>query len=465
MENEITPQPKQQKFLRSDADIAIFGGSAGSGKTWSLLLEPLYHLDNPEFRTVIFRKSIKDLKRAGGIIDESYNIYPKLNGEYNKTDRKWTFPSGASITFQYLSDEDQLQNWQGAQIPLICWDEMTHFTERMFFYLLSRNRSVAGVDPYIRGTTNPDPDHWLRGFLDWWIDENGSPIAERSGQKRFFIRRQGDLIWGDSKKELIDSYPEVFRDIYVNPKELIKSVTFIPASIEDNQELLEKNPQYLSNLKSLPPKEKAKLLGGNWDVKREEGDYFKREFFEKLEPKQIPDSFDRIIRAWDMAETKPSSKNPDPDYTVGLLAGWKDNKLYVLDVRRCRKSPTGTEDFVKNAEKEDQRLFGSDITYYIERPPGAGKTYINDWKRKLQVKTEGRYSNKRKERRAEPVSAAAGQGKVKIKNGAWNETFLRELVQFGMDPDHDDQVDTLSLAYRVLTEKRFSGKTASIRAI
>lgn len=464
MSTKIKPQPKQREFLRTNADIAVYGGAAGAGKTWSLLLEPLYHLDNENFRCVIFRRTIKDLKRSGGLIDESYNIYPKLDGEYNKSERRWSFPSGATVTFQYLSDDDQLENWQGAQIPLICWDELTHFSERQFFYLLSRNRSVAGIDPYVRATCNPDPDHWLRGFLDWWVDEDGFPIEGRSGQKRFFVRRQGDLLWSDTKEELIDSYPEVFRDSHVAPEDLIKSITFIPASIYDNEELLEQNPQYLANLKSQPKKTQAKLLSGNWDVKREEGDYFKRDYFEILKPEELPNEYDKVIRAWDMAETEPSSKNRDPDYTVGMLIGWKDAILYVLDVIRFRKNPSDTEKRIVEVEKNDKRIFPK-IKYYIERPPGAGKTYIEDWKRKLKVPTEGRYSNKSKSERANPVSRAAGNGMVKIKEAAWNETFLRELTQFGLDPNHDDQVDSLSLGYRVLTEKSFSGKTARIKAI
>jgi hypothetical protein len=73
-------------------------------------------------------------------------------------------------------------DWQGAQIPLICFDELTHFRAHQFFYMVSRNRSTCGVRPYIRATCNPDADSWVANFLAWWIDpETGFPIPERAG--------------------------------------------------------------------------------------------------------------------------------------------------------------------------------------------------------------------------------------------------------------------------------------------
>src|SRR4029077_9839556 len=79
--------------------------------------------------------------------------------------------------FSHLQLATSVYDWQGAQITLICFDELAHFTAHQFFYLLSRNRSTCGIKPYIRATCNPDADSWVAEFLAWWIDpETGFPI-------------------------------------------------------------------------------------------------------------------------------------------------------------------------------------------------------------------------------------------------------------------------------------------------
>jgi hypothetical protein len=87
--------------------------------------------------------------------------------------------------------------WKGAQITLICFDELTHFSAHQFFYMVSRNRSTCGVRPYIRATCNPDADSWVADFLSWWIDpESGHPIRERAGVLRYF-----SMEWFEAQKK------------------------------------------------------------------------------------------------------------------------------------------------------------------------------------------------------------------------------------------------------------------------
>src|SRR5271170_1350450 len=110
---------------------------------------------------------------------------------------------------------------QGAQVP--GFDELTHSTKSQFFYMMSRNRSMCGVRPYIRATCNPDADSWVAEFISWWIDqETGLPIPERAGKVRYFIRVNDAVLWGDSPAELRQRYGED-----VQPK----SVCFIPAKL------------------------------------------------------------------------------------------------------------------------------------------------------------------------------------------------------------------------------------------
>ena len=151
----------QEDFLANKADIVIYGGAAGGGKTFGLLLEPLRHIDNKDFGVVIFRRVSTQINAEGGLWDTALQMYMPLGISYKTQPYQITFPSGAKITFSHLQYEKDVYSYQGSQIPLICFDELTHFTETQFWYMLSRNRSMCGVKPYIRATCNPDADSWV----------------------------------------------------------------------------------------------------------------------------------------------------------------------------------------------------------------------------------------------------------------------------------------------------------------
>ena len=109
-----------------------------------------------------------------------------------------------TVAFDYINRDDDLQKWQGSQITMIGFDELTHFSEKQFFYMLSRNRSVCGVKPYMRATCNPDADSWVADFISWWIDQDtGYPIKERSGKKRWFVRINETVMWAATRKEAV----------------------------------------------------------------------------------------------------------------------------------------------------------------------------------------------------------------------------------------------------------------------
>ena len=168
----IRPQPgPQETFLGSSADIAIYGGAAGGGKTWALLMEPLRHIGNENFGAVFFRRTTVQVRNEGGLWDESEKLYPVIGASPKEHVLSWQFPSGATVSFAHLEHDKTVLNWQGSQIPLICFDELTHFSQKQFWYMVSRNRSMCGVRPYIRATCNPDADSWVAEFISWWIDQ------------------------------------------------------------------------------------------------------------------------------------------------------------------------------------------------------------------------------------------------------------------------------------------------------
>lgn len=442
MNNEkiiIQPQPgPQTDFLRTKADIALFGGAAGGGKSFALLLEPLYHFNNPKFGAVIFRRNTVQVRNEGGLWDESFALYAPMGAHPREANLEWEFGTSMRVKFSHLENEKTVYDWQGSQIPFIGFDELVHFTESQFWYMFSRNRSMSGVPGYIRATCNPDADSWVRKLVDWWIGEDGYPIPERSGKLRWFIRQDDALIWADTKEELIQQY---------GSQQLPKSFTFIPSKVHDNKILMEKDPSYLSNLMALSRVERMRLLEGNWNVRASAGSMFRKEWFTVVDA--IPSGWNKVCRYWDRAATKPSETNPDPDWTRGLLMyKYPNGACCVADLKSLRDSPGQVEQLIKNTASHD--------TYRVpvigEQDPGsAGVADAQNFVRMLSgYNVRTRKVAQDKVTRAKPVSAQAEAGNIVVLRAKWNEEFFTELENFP-DGRHDDIVDVLSGAFNELS--------------
>ncbi|WNI34687.1 terminase large subunit domain-containing protein [Chryseobacterium sp. SG20098] len=287
--NVIKPQEGyQMKALSSSADIVIGGGAAGAGKTFSLLLEPLRHIHVKGFGAVCFRRTSPMIRAEGGLWDASEKLYRKVSkADPRSSILEWKFqPAGTKLKFSHMQYEENKFDWQGAEIPLIMFDELTHFSKSMFLYMLSRNRSTCGIKPYIRATCNPDPDSWVADFIEWYIEQDpnssnyGYPIPERQGVVRYFTNENDNIVWGDTFedvyekcKDFLDSEIEKSGGL-VSPADFIKSFTFIGGSIYENKELLKINPGYLGNLNAQSQEEKLRLLGGNWKISLKGNDIY-----------------------------------------------------------------------------------------------------------------------------------------------------------------------------------------------
>lgn len=281
---QIEPQEGfQTAFLSSPADILIGGGAAGAGKSYALLLDPTRYLQESGFGAVIFRRITPQITNEGALWDTASELYPLIGGQSKEYKLLWEFPTEAGktsrIRFHHLENEKNKHDHQGGQYPYIGFDELTQFTKTQFLYLLSRNRTgIANVKPCIRATCNPDPDSWVADFLEWWIDQQtGFPIPERAGVLRYMVNDAGIVVWGDSFQEVVDRCPHIFNNPElkdIDPKTLIKSVTFIPGSIYHNKRLLKNNPEYLSNLLALPEEEQMRLLKGNWKIRQDGSSIF-----------------------------------------------------------------------------------------------------------------------------------------------------------------------------------------------
>jgi len=449
---EIRPQPgPQTRFLVCSADVVFYGGSAFGGKSFALLLAPLYYVDNPKFGAVIFRRTTKQITSEGGLWDTASDLYTSIGGiPKQNPSLLFEFPSDMKVSFAHMEHEKNRFDWQGSQIPLIGFDEITHFTWKQFSYMLSRNRSDSGVRGQILGTCNPDPDSWVRSFIDWYIGDDGFVIPERSGVIRWFITLGDEVIWRDTKQELLNEFGDT-------DEILPMSFTFIRSSITDNLIGLKNDPTYLAKLNALPRVERAQLKDGNWNVRPTAGSYFKREDFEIVDA--IPAGAKRV-RAWDLAGTKrdtegkTSKKESGPAYTAGVKMARVAGIYYIENVCRFQVDASKVLQSIKNTATQD----GKTILIRLPQDPGqAGKSQVKSFTKELSGFTvKSLPVTGSKEVRATPMSSQAQAGNVKLLRGAWNEPFLIEAENF---PEglFKDQIDAAADAFDELTTTKRIG--------
>lgn len=449
-QNILGPQAgPQTMFMASSADIVIYGGAAGGGKTYALLLEALRHKDIKGFGAVIFRKNFTQITAEGGLWDASTKIFSQVPDAHQRKTPKlhWKFDAGAKLTFAHLDREEDLLAWQGTEIAYLAFDELTHFTKHQFLYMLSRNRSTCGVKPYVRATCNPDSDSWVADFISWWIDQDtGYPIRERSGVVRYMCVLNDVIYWGDSPEDLAEKY-----DI---PPTDCKSVTFIASRLEDNKILMTSDPSYLSNLKAMTEVDMERLLYGNWKIKAQAGRYFKRTQVTIIT--EAPNDIIMWCRAWDLAATD-EDENGDADLTAGVLMGLrKGGTVVVLNVINQRIKAGDVEKLVYNTALIDRQRYGYQYIVRVPQDPGqAGKVLAGQYVKLLSgfnVKTLPVSGSK--ELRATPFAAQWQNGNVEVLLGDWNEEYFSQLESFP-ESKHDDMVDASSDAFSELTNNTF----------
>lgn len=445
--NVLGPQAgPQTMFMASSADIVIYGGAAGGGKTYALLLETLRHKDIKGFGAVIFRKNYTQITAEGGLWDASTKIFSQVpDAQQRKTPKlHWDFAGGGKLTFAHLDSEEDLLAWQGTEIAYLAFDELTHFSRHQFLYMLSRNRSTCGIKPYIRATCNPDADSWVAEFISWWIDQDsGYPIMERSGAVRYMCVINDVINWASSPQELSDKYG-------VNPEEC-KSVTFIVSKLEDNKILMQSNPTYLSNLKAMTEVDMERLLYGNWKIKPQAGLFFKRSQVTIIDKK--PTDITTLCRAWDLAATS-EDENGDAAYTAGVLMGLCSNgRFVILDVINQRLEAGGVRTLLLNTCKADNAEYGYVRTRVPQDPGQAGKAQSKDIVHMLAgFDAVARLESGSKESRAEPVAAQWQHGFFDVMAGAWNNDYFQQLESFP-ESKFKDMVDATSSAFNELTQQ------------
>lgn len=338
------PQAKQAAFMARWEDEALYGGAAGGGKSDALVAEALRQVDIPHYRGIIFRKTFPELV---DLIDRSHEIYkpsfPKA--KYNDSKHFWQFPSGAKIYFGNMQHKKDKVKYQGRHFDFVGFDELTHFTWEEYSYMMSRNRpNGPGTICYIRGATNPG------GIGHGWV------------KQRFIQPRRSGM------KTITEHIS------YINPagEKIIvpKTRIFVPATLFDNQKMMENDPSYVARLAAMSPKERDALLYGSWDMFdgqvfvewRDDPEHYQdRKWTHVIDPFKIPRGF-QVYRMMDWGYAKP--------FSVGWYAVDYDGRIYrIRELYGCAGTPdTGVKwepsrvaIEIKRIETEDSNLKGRDI--------------------------------------------------------------------------------------------------------
>lgn len=330
-----TPQPKQAMFLSRPEYECLYGGAAGGGKSDSLLVDALRQVHIKNYRGLLIRETFPQLE---GLISRSQELYPQAfpKARYNKTEHTWYFPSGAKVFLAQMMNEQAKFNFQGKAYDFIGIDELTHFSQSQYEYLISRNRPMGpGTRCYVRATANPD------GKGMGWV------------KARFVTPAPpGTTIWEEA----------TIHDPNGTARKIKRSRIYIPSTIFDNKKLLENDPNYLASLAMLPEAQRNALLYGSWDSftgqvftewRNDPEHYQDRLWTHVIDPFDIPDSW-KIVRGFDFGFAKP--------FAVGWFAvppkgTMNENKIFMIkEYYGCTGTPNeGLKIFPQEIAKEHQR--------------------------------------------------------------------------------------------------------------
>ncbi len=223
---------KQKLFIGADEDEVLFGGAAGGGKSYGQMVDALlFALKYPKSKQLILRRTFSELDKS--LIRTALSLYPREIFSFNSSSHIGKFKNGSCIDFGYCQTENDVYQYQSAEYDCIRFDELTHFTEAQYIYLISRIRGANGFPKQIKSSTNPGGvgHSWVKARF---VDPSPPNISFRGG---------------DGMRRI-----------------------FIPSLLSDNGFLGKSDPEYEKRLLALPEREKKALLYGEWDIF--EGQYF-----------------------------------------------------------------------------------------------------------------------------------------------------------------------------------------------
>ena len=417
----------QEDFLAAAETDVLYGGSAGGGKSYAMLIDPLRYADRSAHRGLILRRSMPELRE---LIDKSRELYPKAfpGCKYREVEKLWNFPSGAKIEFGFLERDADVYRYQGQAYSWIGFDEITHLpTEFSWNYLASRLRTTdSEIVPYMRCTANPG------GVGANWVKKRYINPCEPD---QSFMGKDG------------------------------LSRKFIPARLQDNP-YLARDGRYEKMLNALPPTQRKQLLEGNWDVA--EGAAFTEFTSEEhvITPFEIPINWERL-------------KGIDYGYASESACVWgavdRNDGTLIIYRELYRKNLLGTElaTMLTQMELEDPfSISGVLDTACWSRTgttgPTVGETLLRAG-HKLRRADKNRIQGKIQIHEYLKLQPS-GRPKIQIFNTCPN--LIRELQSIPLDKSNPEDVNTHAddhaydaLRYLIMSRPRINDPLSRMRDI
>lgn len=374
----------------------------------------------------------------------------------------WRFPSGAESKFGHCQNTNDFEQYDGWEINLLQFDELTHFTERQYLAICARVRSSDPKLPcLIRSTTNPGGvgHEWVLRRWGAWLDPEfkARGLEHREGRvddggQTLPPADPGEVWWVRVEEDGSESYfaeQPTGAEQRSNPA---LSRTFIPSRLEDNPHLAQNDSNYVAQLNTLDPVRRAQLRDGNWLVRPGKGAYFKRSWVTMLSER--PSRVVKRVRYWDLAATAKKQSSDDPDWTAGVLMSLLETgEVCTEDVVWIREQPGEVEKTILNTAVAD----GTDVHIGLPQDPGqAGKFQLHYLVQRLRgFRVDGHIESGDKVTRFGPYSSYVSPhngGNGLVVAGGWNTSYFQELEAFP-EGKHDDQVDATSGAFGMLIQK------------
>ncbi len=408
-----TPYPQQMLFHRSHdgAFETLYGGAAGGGKSFSMLWDAYTEsIRYPGIHSILFRRTFPQLEKS--LITLSRTLFDTTMGRYYTKDRTWKiFTSGkpSYIHFGHCKNENDVYDYHSAQYDRMYFDELTHWTEFQYTYLLTRLRpNIPGVKPFAKASANPG------GIGHGWVRRRWKLYDKGIEYQIYKPDREGDEI--------------------VAPP----SRCFVPAKVTDNYFILENDPAYIERLKASPYRKQ--LLDGDWSVFSGQAFTEFKTGVHTCKAFTIPKEWERWISI-DYGYSRPfaaywHSRNPENGriYTYRELYG-----AQIKEVDQARRvmamsvHPDGTPEKIL-ATIADPSVFG---------PRGGGSTIAEVWQQNGLYCERGTRERKSGKARVHSYLTMAQDGQpwwIIFQDRCPN--LVRTLPELVLDEQDPEDVDT-----------------------
>lgn len=304
--NKFIPSPGPQTAAWfSRADVLLYGGEAGGGKSGLLCGLAL----EEHHQSLLMRRNGVDLEGGGGLIEDLLRLYGSREGFSGKPPPTLRTDDGRIITFGAAKDVGDEMKYQGRARDLLGLDEATQFSEQQVRFLMGwvrtvkegqRTRTVLATNPPVTSTGD-----WVVGMFRPWLDLT-HPKPAHAGELRWFIT----VADGYTSKDLEVDGPEPVQrdgDVFIPT-----SRTFIPAKLSDNPFI--QTDDYQKQLDALPEPYRSAIRDGNFMAGRQDNDF-----------QVIPTQWIREAQArW---TPEPPSHAPMSALAADIAQGGQDNTI------------------------------------------------------------------------------------------------------------------------------------------